>query len=200
MVSTPDRAAEAILDAGLRRRPERYVPRGYALFACARMLMPGLVRRIDQRRARRGPHDEDRRRTGRNDRRGVARRAVIERQARGPRADQPASAPARARARAAAIRWMQDSEGLSASRTNNSLITRRRGAGSTFLGRATPVRATLGPPMGSNRVLRVYEAADLERPFPTARIIDNATIVPYNSDSGHRIRGPQVRAEPLSRD
>ncbi len=46
MVSTPDRAAEAILDAGLRRRPERYVPRGYALFACARILMPGLVRRI----------------------------------------------------------------------------------------------------------------------------------------------------------
>lgn len=46
IVSTPDRAAEAILDAGLRRRPERYVPRGYALFSCARLLAPGLVRRI----------------------------------------------------------------------------------------------------------------------------------------------------------
>ena len=46
MVSTPDRAAEAIVDAGLRRRPERYVPRGYALFAGARLLAPGLVRRI----------------------------------------------------------------------------------------------------------------------------------------------------------
>jgi short-subunit dehydrogenase len=46
MVSTPDRAAEAIFDAGLRRRPERYVPRAYALFALARILVPGLVRRI----------------------------------------------------------------------------------------------------------------------------------------------------------
>jgi short-subunit dehydrogenase len=46
MVSTPDRAAEAIVDAGLGRRPERYVPRAYALFAGARLLAPGLVRRI----------------------------------------------------------------------------------------------------------------------------------------------------------
>jgi short-subunit dehydrogenase len=46
MVSTPDRAAEAILDAGLRRRPERYVPRAYELFALARVLAPGLVRRV----------------------------------------------------------------------------------------------------------------------------------------------------------
>ncbi|HEY3758851.1 MAG TPA: SDR family NAD(P)-dependent oxidoreductase [Solirubrobacteraceae bacterium] len=45
MVSTPDRAAEAIVDAGLRRRPERYVPRAYELFALARVLAPGLVRR-----------------------------------------------------------------------------------------------------------------------------------------------------------
>jgi short-subunit dehydrogenase len=44
-VSTPDRAAEAIVDAGLRRRPERYVPRPYALAAAARVLLPGLVRR-----------------------------------------------------------------------------------------------------------------------------------------------------------
>jgi uncharacterized protein len=46
IVSTPDRAAEAIVDAGMRRRPERYVPRGYTLFAYARLLAPSLVRRI----------------------------------------------------------------------------------------------------------------------------------------------------------
>jgi uncharacterized protein len=46
MVSTPDRAAEAILDAGLRGQPERYVPRAYALFSYARLLAPGLVRRV----------------------------------------------------------------------------------------------------------------------------------------------------------
>jgi short-subunit dehydrogenase len=46
IVSTPDRAAEAILDAGLNRRAERYVPRGYALFSYTRILMPSLVRRI----------------------------------------------------------------------------------------------------------------------------------------------------------
>lgn len=46
MVSTPDRAAEAIVEAGLRGRPERYVPRAYALFSYTRLLAPGLVRRI----------------------------------------------------------------------------------------------------------------------------------------------------------
>jgi short-subunit dehydrogenase len=45
VVSTPERAAEAIVDAGLRRRPERYVPRAYALAGAARLLAPGLVRR-----------------------------------------------------------------------------------------------------------------------------------------------------------
>lgn len=45
IVSTPERAAEAILDAGLRRRPERYVPRPYGLIAALRALAPGLVRR-----------------------------------------------------------------------------------------------------------------------------------------------------------
>ncbi|HUB75501.1 MAG TPA: SDR family NAD(P)-dependent oxidoreductase [Solirubrobacteraceae bacterium] len=45
MVSTPDRAAEAIVDTGLRGRPERYVPRAYGLLAYARVLAPGLVRR-----------------------------------------------------------------------------------------------------------------------------------------------------------
>jgi len=46
LVSTPDRAAEAIIDAGLRGRAERYVPRVYALAAVARVLAPGLVRRM----------------------------------------------------------------------------------------------------------------------------------------------------------
>jgi len=46
IVSTPDRAAEAIVQAGLHGRAECYVPRGYALFAYARLLAPGLVRRL----------------------------------------------------------------------------------------------------------------------------------------------------------
>ncbi len=46
IVSTPDHAAEAILDAGLRGRAERYVPRPYYLAACARLLLPGLTRRV----------------------------------------------------------------------------------------------------------------------------------------------------------
>jgi short-subunit dehydrogenase len=46
MVSTPDRAAEAILEAGPGGRAERYVPRPYALVAIARILFPGLVRRV----------------------------------------------------------------------------------------------------------------------------------------------------------
>jgi short-subunit dehydrogenase len=46
IVSTPDRAAEAILQAGIGRRPERYVPRAYALAAALRILAPGLVRRV----------------------------------------------------------------------------------------------------------------------------------------------------------
>jgi short-subunit dehydrogenase len=45
-VSTPERAAEAIHQAGIGRRPERYVPRPYALAALARVLVPGLVRRV----------------------------------------------------------------------------------------------------------------------------------------------------------
>jgi short-subunit dehydrogenase len=45
IVSTPDRAAEAILDAGLRGRAERYVPRPYALLSYLRILAPALVRR-----------------------------------------------------------------------------------------------------------------------------------------------------------
>ena len=46
IVARPDRVAEAIVDAGLRRRPERYVPRHYALAAGARLLAPRLLRRI----------------------------------------------------------------------------------------------------------------------------------------------------------
>ncbi len=45
IVSTPDRAAEAIFEAGVGRRPERYVPRPYALAAALRILTPRLVRR-----------------------------------------------------------------------------------------------------------------------------------------------------------
>ncbi len=44
-VSTPERAAEAIYQAGVGRRPERYVPRPYAIAAALRILTPGLVRR-----------------------------------------------------------------------------------------------------------------------------------------------------------
>ena len=45
LVSTPERGAQAIVDAGLGRKHERYVPRPYALAAAARVLVPGLVRR-----------------------------------------------------------------------------------------------------------------------------------------------------------
>ena len=45
IVSTPETAAEAIFQAGVGRRPERYVPRPYALAAGLRILTPGLVRR-----------------------------------------------------------------------------------------------------------------------------------------------------------
>jgi len=45
LVSTPQAAAEAIYDAGIGRRPERYVPRPYAIAAALRVLAPGLVRR-----------------------------------------------------------------------------------------------------------------------------------------------------------
>ena len=46
MVSNPERVAEAILEAGPGGRAERYVPRFYALPAVARILAPGLVRRV----------------------------------------------------------------------------------------------------------------------------------------------------------
>ena len=45
-VSTPERAAEAIVQAGPGGRAERYVPRPYALAAALRILAPALVRRV----------------------------------------------------------------------------------------------------------------------------------------------------------
>ena len=45
IVSSPERVAEAILDAGPGGKAERYVPRPYWLAAAARILAPGLVRR-----------------------------------------------------------------------------------------------------------------------------------------------------------
>jgi short-subunit dehydrogenase len=46
LVSDPEVGAEAIADAILHRRPERYVPRYYWLFAALRILAPRLVRRF----------------------------------------------------------------------------------------------------------------------------------------------------------
>ena len=46
LVASPDLVAEAIVDAGLRGRPERYVPRPYALIGLLRLLTPRLVRRV----------------------------------------------------------------------------------------------------------------------------------------------------------
>jgi short-subunit dehydrogenase len=46
LVSSPEVAAEAIVDAGLHGRAERYVPRPYGLIAVLRVLAPGLVRRL----------------------------------------------------------------------------------------------------------------------------------------------------------
>jgi len=45
LVSTPEHAAEAIHEAGLGGRPERYVPRPYWLVAALRITAPALVRR-----------------------------------------------------------------------------------------------------------------------------------------------------------
>jgi short-subunit dehydrogenase len=46
MISTPEKVAEAIMDAGPGGKAERYVPRGYAIAAAARILAPRLVRRV----------------------------------------------------------------------------------------------------------------------------------------------------------
>jgi short-subunit dehydrogenase len=46
MVSTPEKVAEAIVDAGPGGKAERYAPRPYALAAAARVVAPRLVRRV----------------------------------------------------------------------------------------------------------------------------------------------------------
>jgi uncharacterized protein len=46
VVSTPEHAAEAVFQAGIERRAERYVPRPYAIAAGLRVLAPALVRRV----------------------------------------------------------------------------------------------------------------------------------------------------------
>ncbi len=46
IVSKPEKVAEAIFEAGPGGKAERYVPRGYALAAVARILAPGLTRRV----------------------------------------------------------------------------------------------------------------------------------------------------------
>jgi short-subunit dehydrogenase len=46
MVSTPEKAAAAIVQAGLGRRAERYVPRPYALAAILKVALPAVARFI----------------------------------------------------------------------------------------------------------------------------------------------------------
>jgi len=46
IVSKPEAVAEAIYEAGPGGKPERYVPRPYALAAVARIVAPRLVRRV----------------------------------------------------------------------------------------------------------------------------------------------------------
>ncbi|MBA2522121.1 MAG: SDR family NAD(P)-dependent oxidoreductase [Solirubrobacterales bacterium] len=46
LVSSPEKAAAAIVDAGLEGKAERYVPRPYGLIAALRITAPRLVRRI----------------------------------------------------------------------------------------------------------------------------------------------------------
>jgi short-subunit dehydrogenase len=46
LVSTEEKAVAAIVDAGLGRKAERYVPRPWAVVPALRVLLPGLVRRV----------------------------------------------------------------------------------------------------------------------------------------------------------
>lgn len=46
LISSPEVAAEAIYEAGVGRKAERYVPRPYGLVAALRVLAPGLLRRF----------------------------------------------------------------------------------------------------------------------------------------------------------
>jgi short-subunit dehydrogenase len=45
MVTKPEKVADAIVAAALQHRPERYVPRPYAVVPVLRLLLPGLYRR-----------------------------------------------------------------------------------------------------------------------------------------------------------
>jgi uncharacterized protein len=45
MLGTPEQAAEAIYEAGIGRRAERYVPRFYGALAALRTVAPGVLRR-----------------------------------------------------------------------------------------------------------------------------------------------------------
>lgn len=45
-VSTPEKAAEAVFQAGPGGKAERYVPRAYELVGVMRMVAPGLLRRV----------------------------------------------------------------------------------------------------------------------------------------------------------
>jgi short-subunit dehydrogenase len=46
LVSNPEKAAEAIVETGLRGRAERYVPRPWAVIPALRHVAPGLIRRF----------------------------------------------------------------------------------------------------------------------------------------------------------
>jgi uncharacterized protein len=46
IVSTPEKVADAIWDAGPGGKAERYVPRPYGLAAALRIVTPGLTRRV----------------------------------------------------------------------------------------------------------------------------------------------------------
>jgi short-subunit dehydrogenase len=46
MVSDVRKAAEAVYEAGVLGRPERYVPRPYGLIAVLKIVAPGLVRKV----------------------------------------------------------------------------------------------------------------------------------------------------------
>ena len=60
LVSTPERGARAILDAGLNGKAERYVPRPYALAAALRVVMPSAGPPRHRRQGRGAPRDAHR--------------------------------------------------------------------------------------------------------------------------------------------
>ena len=76
IVSTPERAADAIFEAGVGRRPERYVPRPYGLAAALRVLAPSLVRRVLGGSSREHHDDDDRARHRRAPQRLLTRGAL----------------------------------------------------------------------------------------------------------------------------